>query len=311
MKLIKISLLSLIVLPVSNIWTNDSKPANTGAAKSSDSAAVVIAPRKEINSAISTTLLVPQPDKPSTAVMVSKIAHHSPIHEDLHFPTLAAVSTTAAASGKSKSKSTKIAKPIEPDASELPTEFSGSQLEISTKHGEYKPKIYSSWNFPGTFKALKSDEPTDLRSIEKASAEAWQNPEKFDPEQVAEFAQLVNEKRLDINPAYWGDLHGACKRAKEQEAHHLVKLIQESAMRLQRYKTGEVASLQGYGRSNGTGYSSPIAEYGMGPKFSADQVAACQQMIAKAFEITARKDATSNTQLDGDLVEVPSDFDKK
>jgi hypothetical protein len=316
MKLIKICLLSLIALPAKNVLASDLTPANTGAAKSSD-----ITGEDSARPARTVVNIKPMAAQPMVAQSVfktpvsaipPKAADYSPVYADESFPSLEdAARMTAAASKPRHSRSIKTVKPTEVDASELPTEFNGALPNINTKHGEYKPKIYSRWNFPSVSKALKTSEEIDLRSVEKASAEAWQNPDEFNSEDVAEFAQLVNDKKLDINPAYWGDMHGSCKRTKEQEARNLVRLVQESAARLQRYKAGEVASLEGYGRSNGSGYSSPTADYGMGPKFGDNEVAACQQVIAKAFEITARKDMTSKAEAEADLVEVLPDFNKK
>lgn len=243
-------------------------------------------------------------------------SQYTPVHDEEYFPTLA-TATTLTAAASSKPKRTESADSIDKsiaidiDASEIPTEYHGCHPDISTKHGEYKSAFFKSWNFPATLKNLKDGGPIDLRSIEKASAEAYQNPSKFDPEQVAEFTQLVSDKKLDINPAYWGDMHGSCKRAKEQEAYIIIDQLKEHFKKIQQYKKGEVASLEGYGRSNGSGSSSPIADYGIGPKFENNIVGAYQQMIAKAFEITERKERYEDTLSIDHSEEEALSFDKK
>lgn len=263
MKLIKICLASFAILQVNQLLTSDPMSANTGAAKSSE------------------------------ALLPGKPLEHSPIDDRAGYPTLTAAAAASGKAGmhtKAATRSKSMPPVSELDASEKPTIYNGSLPDITTKHGEYRPKVYDRWNFPHTLEALKSDKPVEVRAIEKSSAEVWQNSGKFNDLDVAELAKMVNDKKIIINPDYLGDLHATCERAKEDEAQTIVDFLREHTRKLHLYKNGVVASLESYGRSNGTGSSSPIADYGMGPRFGDDEVATCQQVIAKVFKIARTKE---------------------
>lgn len=285
MKLIKIYLTSLAFLYLNSLLSSDPKIANTGA------------------------------DKATGSSLTSKSCESVAIADHISYPTLTAAASSKSskpAVGRPPRPETVITHMPEPDDSEKPTSYAGSLPDITAQHGEYKPRVYDRWHFPATLEAIKSGAAVDVRNIEKACAEAFQNPGRFSDEDISEFAKQIKDQKALINPAYWGDLHAACKRAKEDQAAELIRDLRRHVKNLQQFKEGQVASLDGYGRSNGSGTSSPKAEYGIGPKYD-DEVVICQQIIAKAFKITKEKEELldSVAAAGQDLHEEAINFDKK
>jgi hypothetical protein len=173
--------------------------------------------------------------------------------------------------------------------SELPTKFSGTLPDIAVVHGGYVPARYNSWNFPSVSSAASDGTAIDPRTAAKAGSELYDNPLRFDPIKGAQVAIALKEQTAAMGTAYWGDYNAACRRAKNEEAAGIVAQLREGLARLRILKSGEKAALEGYGRVNGTGRTSPVALYGMGSRFSDDkagEVRAAQTAIAQAFAIT-------------------------
>lgn len=168
--------------------------------------------------------------------------------------------------------------------SEKSTTHRGLLPEITKQKSTYRRSVISGCFFDKVFSELKSGKPVDPREIEKASVDARDFPEHYNPIKVAQLLKMIiNRPEITLTPATLGELHTICTNAKNSKAIELADLTEKSVRELHALKEGIDNSAKLYATMNGSCNESPKAEYGMGSKFSEDLVKSYQQAIAKAF----------------------------
>jgi hypothetical protein len=176
------------------------------------------------------------------------------------------------------------------DETKLPTVYKGSHPDIADQHGTYRPGLFDPWYFPSVYANLVEGKEVEIRDIEKAASEVYRHPSLFKSGEVAVLAQKVKERKAGIALRYWGDLFGACKRNKEEACQVALNKLREAADIIKKAKLGEKAALDGYGDVHGTGRTSPLADYGIGPDYE-DEVKSLQQLVAKLHSLDTAKRA--------------------
>lgn len=164
--------------------------------------------------------------------------------------------------------------------------YTGRQPEISTQKGSYKPgNGLLGYFFPQALADLNDGKKVDVRRIEKASAET--SVGVFAPEDVALFAKLAAAKHPEMGLPFWGDLNRTCKINKEQQAALGLQQLREIREQIVLSKEGEKAALDAYGNVNGSGRTSPLADYGISRKYKGNELEATLQLVRKLFALEA------------------------
>ena len=168
--------------------------------------------------------------------------------------------------------------------SETETFYTGRHPDISTQRGDYHPGTgLLGYFFPVTFENLRTGKKVPVRNVEKSAAETSRN--LFSPEEVALFAKLAATQHPEMGLPFWGNLHSTCKANKKTQARDALAQLRSIMTQVRLSKEGEKATLDAYGNVNGSGRTSPLADYGIGRRHKDDEVEATLQFVKKLFQL--------------------------